>query len=184
MIDNINEQLKFKQLRLEKHKSLKEYGKCDTISEEIRNLMREKKIQEKQLILLEKKEGKSKWYHKRKKDQMKTTEKTMETDKGTKEKSLLDLWKSDSSAASNTNDSEDAVVLSSDSELSIASVDPLSIQSNANKLMAYSQMAEKEEISDSDSDIFPSSQLNKTSCKKRTIDLGETSNGPVPTEDF
>ena len=80
--------------------------------------------------------------------------------------------------------SEDAVVLSSDSELSKTSVDPLSIQSNANELMADSQMVEKEEISDSDSDIFPSSQLNKTSCKKRKIDLGETSNGLVPTEDF
>ena len=55
MIDNINEQLKFKHLRVEKHKSLKEYGKCDTISEEIRELMKEKKVQEKQLILLEKK---------------------------------------------------------------------------------------------------------------------------------
>ena len=42
VVDNISEQMKFKQLRLEKHNSLKEYGKCDTISEEIRNLMREK----------------------------------------------------------------------------------------------------------------------------------------------
>ena len=55
VIDNISEQMKFKQLRLEKHNSLKEYGKCDTIGEEICNLMREKKIQEKQLTLLEKK---------------------------------------------------------------------------------------------------------------------------------
>ena len=96
---------------------LKEYGKCDMRSEEIRNLMREKKIQEKQLILLVKKEGKSKWYHKRRKDQIKTTEKSMETDKRTKEKSFLDFRKSDSSVASNTNDSEDTIVLSLDSDI-------------------------------------------------------------------
>ena len=155
VIDNISEQMKFKQLRLEKHNSLKEYGKCDTISEEIRNLMREKKIQEKQLTLLEKKESKSKWYHKKRKDQMKTTQKTMGT--GMKGKSLLELWKSDSSIGSNTNDSEDTVILSSDNEISITSVNT-SVQSEADQLEAQSQMADKEEILDSDSDLFLSSQ--------------------------
>ena len=72
----------------------------------------------------EKKEEKSKWYHKRR-DQMKTTRKTVKTDKGGKEKSLLELWKSNSSVASNTNDSKDAVILSSDDDRSVTSVNPI-----------------------------------------------------------
>ena len=67
---------------------------------------------------------------------------------GTKGKSLLELWKSDSSIVSNTNDSEDTAILSSDNEISITSINT-SVQSEA-----QSQMADKEEILDSDSDLF------------------------------
>ena len=62
IISNINEQLQFKKLCLQKQKSLNLFATCDQISEEIRKLMNEKKIQEKQLLLLEKKEKKSTWY--------------------------------------------------------------------------------------------------------------------------
>ena len=120
---------------------------------------------------------------------MKTTRKTVETDKGSKEKSLLELWKSDSSVASNTNDSEDAVILSSDDDLSVTSVNPL-IQCKADKLKAECQMDEKEEISESDSDLFGSSQRpgGKTSSEVEMNNLNmnprETSNDLVLSENF
>ena len=69
----------------------------------------------------------------------------------------MELWKSNSSIGSNTNDSEDTVILSSDNEISITSVNT-SVQSEAGQLEAQSQMADKEEILDSDSDLFLSSQ--------------------------
>ena len=62
----------------------------------------------------------------------------METDKGCIKKSV-GLMESDSSAASNTNDSEDGVVLSYDSELSITTINLSSILSNENELIADSQ---------------------------------------------
>ena len=188
VIDNINEQLKFKQLRLEKHKSLKEYGKCDTISEEIRKLMKEKKIQEKQLSLLGKKEEKSNWYHKKRKNQVKMTDKTVGTNKGTKEKSLLKLWKSDSSVSSNANDSEDTVTLSSDNELIMTSIVRSSHEGNGMK--AQTQMADKEAIVENDSNIVLSSQQleDQTSSdvemSQTNVCPGETATTFIKPEDF
>lgn len=157
MISNITEQLKFKQLRLEKHKSLKEYGKCDAISGEIRTLLKEQKVQEKQLKLMEKKEEKSKWYHKQKKVQ-KTA-----ADKKTKGKSLMEMWRSDSSCSldSNPNDSDETVhnILSSDSELNIVSDVSLLVQSKVDEPNSQSQMADVEVISGNESDdLFSCSQ--------------------------
>ena len=62
---DIDEQIEYKQLRLKRQKSIHEYSKCDEIMGEIK-LQNEKKIQEKQLKRMEKKNAKSKWYHNRK----------------------------------------------------------------------------------------------------------------------
>ena len=66
VICKIEEQLKIKQSRIEKAKSVKDFKLCDQLSDSIRDLMREKRENEKQLSAFQKKESKSNWYRKRK----------------------------------------------------------------------------------------------------------------------
>ncbi len=150
IISNINEQLQLKKLRLQKQKSLNLFATCDQISEEIRKLMNEKKIKEKQLLLLEKKEKESTWYrNKNAKNQSKSTK------KGKKGRDLRELWKSGPSGSgtkmnkiqtSDSNDSECTLVSTSDSELT-TSIVGISVQPEADKAYqsnAQFQMAEAE----------------------------------------
>lgn len=151
--------------------------------------MKEQKIQEKQLQLIEKKEEKSKWYHKQKKVQ-KTT-----ADKKTKGKSLMEMWRSDSSCSlgSNPNDSDETVhnILSSDSELNIVSdVSPL-VQSKVDESNSQSQMADVEVISGNESDdLFSCSQqvVNQSNVPSEMSEMDvnpvEPTSALVPSEDF
>lgn len=65
LLSNIEEQIRIKQLRLEKAKTVKDYKSCDELSVAIRGLLREKFDCEKQLSAFQKKEAKSNWYKKR-----------------------------------------------------------------------------------------------------------------------
>ena len=65
LLSNIEDQIRIKQLRLEKAKTVKDYKSCDELSVAIRGLLREKFDCEKQLSAFQKKEAKSNWYKKR-----------------------------------------------------------------------------------------------------------------------
>ena len=141
VINNINEQLQFKKLRLQKQKSLNQFSICDQISGEITTLMKEKKIQEKQLSLLEKREKKSAWYHtKRRKNQ------STSSNKKNKGQDLRQMWKNKSSSTSNinvsdSNESGETVIVSSDNEQTISSANQ-SVHSEADQSNAESKMDE------------------------------------------
>lgn len=125
IIKNIKEQIEFKQLHLRKQKSLNDFAKCDQISEEIRKLMNEKKILEKQLKHMEKKEAKSKWYYNTKgkeksktgKSQQKDKKKTFDFAKMWKKDNVVSASTSTSTCTSDSNESGDTLILSSDNEV-------------------------------------------------------------------
>lgn len=66
LLDSVEEQIKIKQIRVEKAKSVKDFKLCDQLTGDVRALLREKRENEKQLAALKKMETKSSWYHKRK----------------------------------------------------------------------------------------------------------------------
>ena len=65
LLSNIEDQMRIKQLRLDKAKTVKDYKSCDELSVAIRGLLREKFYCEKQLSAFQKKEAKSNWDKKR-----------------------------------------------------------------------------------------------------------------------
>ena len=65
LLSNIEDQIRIKQFRLEKAKTVKDYKSCDELSVAKRGLLREKFDCEKQLSAFQKKEAKSNWYKKR-----------------------------------------------------------------------------------------------------------------------
>lgn len=65
LLSNIEDQIRIKQLRLDKAKTVKDYKSCDELSVAIRGLLREKFDCEKQLSVFQKKEAKSNWYQRR-----------------------------------------------------------------------------------------------------------------------
>ena len=65
LLSNTEGQIRIKQLRLNKAKTVKDYKSCDELSVAIRGLLREKFDCEKQLSVFQKKEAKSNWYQKR-----------------------------------------------------------------------------------------------------------------------
>ena len=75
ILQNIKEQIEIKQLNLRKQKCLNDFSKCDQISGQIGKLLNEKKVLEKQLKHLQKKESKSKWYHSKISSRKRTAEK-------------------------------------------------------------------------------------------------------------
>ena len=62
LLSNIEDQIRIKQLRLDKAKTVKDYKSCDELSVAIRGLLREKFDCENQLSAFQKKEAKSNWY--------------------------------------------------------------------------------------------------------------------------
>lgn len=74
------DQIRLKQLRINKLRTLNDYKKCDEVSTELRELLKEKGRIESQLAVLQRKEGKSQWYQKKKATRSKTSGVTSEGD--------------------------------------------------------------------------------------------------------
>ncbi|CAB4029569.1 DNA fragmentation factor subunit alpha-like [Paramuricea clavata] len=120
ILKNIQEQIEIKQLRLQKQKSLNNFSKCDQIVGEIGKLMNEKKILEKQLKHMEKKEAKSKWYYnkkgseKRKSGESKQKGKRKSFDIAKMFKNASDISEHTLTSTSDSNESFDTLIVSSD----------------------------------------------------------------------
>ena len=65
-IDTLESRMQYKKQILHKARSVNNFKMCDDVSGDIINVRKEKRIAEKQLQALQKKESKSQWYHTRK----------------------------------------------------------------------------------------------------------------------
>ena len=65
LMENIEDQIRIKQRRIQQGKGNSEFKLCDELAEKVRSLLREKHDLGKQLTALQKLELKSKWYHKK-----------------------------------------------------------------------------------------------------------------------
>lgn len=63
LLENIKDNIKIKEARVERAKLVKDYKLCDQMSAEIRQLLKDKADYERQLSSIERKEQKSIWYH-------------------------------------------------------------------------------------------------------------------------
>ena len=66
LLQSTEDQIRIKQRRIQKLENTNEFNKCDELSSEKRELLKEKGQIESQLALLERKEAKSRWYKKQK----------------------------------------------------------------------------------------------------------------------
>lgn len=66
LLKSTEDQIRIKELRINKLKSGNEFKKCEDVSSELRALLKEKVQLDAQIAVLERKESKSKWYKKRK----------------------------------------------------------------------------------------------------------------------
>ena len=63
MLASVEDQIRIKQIRIDKAKTVKDFKLCDQLSENVRSLLREKHEFEKQLAIFQKMEAKSQWYY-------------------------------------------------------------------------------------------------------------------------
>ena len=185
ILKNIEEQIEYKHLRLKRHKSINEYFKCDQIMGEIIKLRNEKKILEKQLKRVEKKDAKSKWYHNRKDKEKKENKTTGESKRKGATKSLdiaqmlrkeSDVSTSTSAGVSDSNESlPDTIILSPDErddDMTIISPSKFPLD-DANQPPAFVDHADSDEAGSESPDLF--SQQNKAAfweeARSRSPDL-------------
>lgn len=184
ILKNMQEQISFKQLRLQKQKSINDFSKCDQISGEIRKLLNEKKVLEKQLKRLEKKDAKSKWYHSTKqKEKSKIGEshqkgKRQKLDVAKMLKKESDVSTSMSTSVSDSNESQDTIILSADESDEVPIVSPLkqSDSMDFNPYIEQSQPYHHEEYDDtgdeSSQELF-SQQVHKDVDKRSNLQRKE-----------
>ena len=169
---DIDEQIEYKQLHLKRQKSIHEYSKCDQIMGEIIKLRNEKKIQEKQLKRMEKKNAKSKWYHNRK-DKEKKADKTGESKRKRVTKTLdiaqafrkesSDVSTSTSAGVSDSNESlPDTIILSPDeADVEVTIIPPSkSPLDDVNQPPLFINHSDSEEAGSQSPNLF-SQQVNK-----------------------
>ena len=80
LLKSTEDQIRLKQLRINKLKTINDYKKCVEVSTELRELLKEKGRIESQLAVFQRKEGKSQWYQKKKATRSKTSGVTSEGD--------------------------------------------------------------------------------------------------------
>lgn len=108
LLKSTEDQIRIKELRINKLKSSNEFKKCDDVSSELRALLKEKGLLQSQLAVFERKEAKSKWYKKKKSSKSKTAKVTSSHASGKNPIQILDFLHRKSDAGLSTADSDES----------------------------------------------------------------------------
>ena len=105
LLKSTEDHIRIKQLRINKLKNLNDFKKCDEVSSELRELLKEKGRIESQLAVLNRKDSKLQWYNKKKSKRNKTSAVTTE-EYIRSHRTLPELLERQQSASSNKDSDE------------------------------------------------------------------------------